>query len=69
MVYDAGEDRSRMRECLAALGVTEAGLVIASHNHADHIAGLDAVLTAFRSAVLHGERHSGSDGDPSKINV
>jgi beta-lactamase superfamily II metal-dependent hydrolase len=48
VVYDAGEDRSRMREYLAALGVTEVGLVIASHNHADHIGGLAEVLSALR---------------------
>src|SRR6185503_13694583 len=48
VVYDAGEDPTRMREYLAGLGVTQVGLAIASHNHADHIGGLAEVLRRYR---------------------
>jgi competence ComEA-like helix-hairpin-helix protein len=37
-----------MREYLEALGVSQVSLVIASHNHADHIGGLAEVLTQLR---------------------
>jgi putative two-component system response regulator len=48
VLYDAGENATRVRDYLSALGVTELGLVIASHNHADHIGGLPEVLRTFR---------------------
>jgi competence protein ComEC len=47
VVYDGGENPERMRDYLAGLGITEVGLVIASHNHADHIGGLASVLRAY----------------------
>jgi len=37
-----------MRDYLAAIGVPNVGVAIASHNHSDHIGGLPAVLTSFR---------------------
>jgi beta-lactamase superfamily II metal-dependent hydrolase len=49
-VYDAGEDPTRMRDYLTDHGVTHVGLVVASHNHADHIGGLPEVMTLFRPA-------------------
>lgn len=48
VVYDAGENPSRMRDYLAGLGVSAVGLVIGSHNHTDHIGGLPEVLRFFR---------------------
>lgn len=48
VVYDAGEDPTRVRDYLTALGITAVNLVIASHNHADHIGGLREVLRTFR---------------------
>jgi competence protein ComEC len=48
VVYDAGENPDRMREYLAALGISQLDLAIASHNHADHIGGLPAILKSFR---------------------
>jgi len=47
VVYDAGENTARMRDYLTALGVSRVDLVIASHNHADHIGGLPEVLRTF----------------------
>jgi beta-lactamase superfamily II metal-dependent hydrolase len=37
-----------MRDYLLSVGVSKVDLVVASHNHADHIGGLPAVLRAFR---------------------
>src|SRR5688572_20898840 len=37
-----------MREYLESLGVSQVGLVIASHNHADHIGGIVEVLRRLR---------------------
>jgi competence protein ComEC len=48
VVYDGGETPTRMRDYLTSLGVSAVGLVIASHNHADHIGGLAEVLRLFR---------------------
>ena len=43
VLVDAGET-DRVTGQLRALGVDSLGLVIASHNHDDHIGGMDAVL-------------------------
>lgn len=48
VVVDAGEDPARMRKYLTEIGVSQVGLVIASHNHADHIGGLAEVIRLFR---------------------
>ena len=48
VVYDAGPSRTRMVEHLESVGVTRVDLVIASHNHADHIGGLAEVLRTYR---------------------
>lgn len=47
VVYDAGENPTRGRDYLTALGVSRVDVVIASHNHADHIGGLPEVLRTF----------------------
>jgi len=48
IVYDAGENPERMREYLTSIGISSIGVVIASHNHADHIGGLASVIRAFK---------------------
>jgi beta-lactamase superfamily II metal-dependent hydrolase len=47
VVYDGGEKPSRMRDYLVSVGVSRLGLVIASHNHADHIGGLIEAVRQF----------------------
>jgi competence protein ComEC len=47
VVIDAGEDPDRMRDYLTGLAIERVDLAIASHNHADHIGGLRAVLQRF----------------------
>ena len=46
VLVDAGET-DRIAAQLQALGVDTLDLVVASHNHDDHIGGMDAVLRAF----------------------
>ena len=60
VVYDGGENPSRMRDYLTSVGVSRVGLVIASHNHADHIGGLIEVVRQFPAHVLHGQRRPGN---------
>jgi competence protein ComEC len=48
VVYDAGENPDRMRDYLTARGVSVLALAIASHNHADHIGGLPAILQSLK---------------------
>jgi competence protein ComEC len=48
LVYDGGPSTGGMLAELNRLGVSKVELVIASHNHADHISGLPAVLARFR---------------------
>ena len=47
VVYDAGENSMRMREYVTSVGVNKVGLVIASHNHSDHIGGVPEVVRTF----------------------
>jgi beta-lactamase superfamily II metal-dependent hydrolase len=47
-VYDGGRNSGSLLAELNRLGVSRIDLVIASHNHADHITGLAAVLERFR---------------------
>ncbi|WP_437075104.1 ComEC/Rec2 family competence protein [Streptomyces sp. enrichment culture] len=44
VVVDAGPDPEPVDRCLRALGVTEVPLVVLTHFHADHVAGLVGVL-------------------------
>ncbi|MDT0439091.1 MULTISPECIES: ComEC/Rec2 family competence protein [Streptomyces] len=44
VVVDAGPDPAAVDRCLRALGVTEVPLVVLTHFHADHVAGLPGVL-------------------------
>ena len=50
VVYDSGENPTLMRDYLTSLGISDVNLVIASHNHADHIGGLAEILRLFRPA-------------------
>ncbi|EDY42433.2 integral membrane protein [Streptomyces sp. SPB074] len=44
VVVDAGPDPDRVAACLDRLGVRRVPLVLLSHFHADHVAGLEGVL-------------------------
>ncbi|MDJ0464539.1 ComEC/Rec2 family competence protein [Streptomyces sp. H27-C3] len=44
VVVDAGPDPRRVDRCLRELGVTRVPLVVLTHFHADHVAGLPGVL-------------------------
>ncbi|OEJ55654.1 hypothetical protein BGM19_14055 [Streptomyces agglomeratus] len=44
VVVDAGPDPRRVDRCLRALGVTRVPLLLLTHFHADHVAGLPGVL-------------------------
>ncbi|MEU6440045.1 ComEC/Rec2 family competence protein [Streptomyces sp. NPDC047046] len=44
VVVDAGPDPDRVAGCLDRLGVRRVPLVVLSHFHADHVAGLEGVL-------------------------
>ncbi|MFJ3100206.1 ComEC/Rec2 family competence protein [Streptomyces sp. NPDC086835] len=44
VVVDAGPDPGLTDRCLSELGVTEVPLVLVTHFHADHVAGLEGVL-------------------------
>lgn len=48
VLYDAGESPSRIITHLQAVGVSRLDLVVASHNHTDHIGGLAEVIRLFR---------------------
>ncbi|MDT0391425.1 ComEC/Rec2 family competence protein [Streptomyces dubilierae] len=44
VVVDAGPDPQRVDHCLRTLGITRIPLVVLTHFHADHVAGLPGVL-------------------------
>ncbi|KOG40895.1 hypothetical protein AQJ84_12635 [Streptomyces resistomycificus] len=44
VVVDAGPDPGLVDHCLRALGITKVPLVVLTHFHADHVAGLPGVL-------------------------
>ncbi|MGC0210854.1 ComEC/Rec2 family competence protein [Streptomyces levis] len=44
VVVDAGPDPQRVDHCLRSLGITRIPLVVLTHFHADHVAGLPGVL-------------------------
>jgi competence protein ComEC len=44
VVVDAGPDPQLVDHCLRSLGITEIPLVVLTHFHADHVAGLPGVL-------------------------
>ncbi|MFC8428884.1 ComEC/Rec2 family competence protein [Streptomyces sp. NPDC057253] len=44
VVVDAGPDPALVDDCLRSLGITKVPLVVLTHFHADHVAGLPGVL-------------------------
>ena len=48
VVVDAGPDPLAVRRCLDRLGVTEVPALVLTHFHADHVEGIDGVLTGRR---------------------
>jgi competence protein ComEC len=44
IVVDAGPDPTLVDRCLSALGITRVPLLVLTHFHADHVAGLPGVL-------------------------
>lgn len=46
VLYDAGQDPTRVRDALRREGISAIDLIVASHAHADHIGGLAAVVEA-----------------------
>ncbi|WP_455678926.1 ComEC/Rec2 family competence protein [Streptomyces achromogenes] len=52
VVVDAGPDPALVDDCLRRLGVTRVPLVILTHFHADHVAGLPGVLRGRSVAAI-----------------
>jgi competence protein ComEC len=52
ILIDGGADPELVATKLAALGVRRVDLMVATHPHADHVAGLPAVLARFRVALV-----------------
>jgi competence protein ComEC len=52
VVVDTGPDPPLMARCLDRLGIRAVPVVVLTHFHADHVAGLDAVLSGRRVAEI-----------------
>jgi competence protein ComEC len=52
VLYDGGDGRTELVPLLRALGVDSLSLVVASHNHADHIGGLIDVIREYRPRLV-----------------
>jgi competence protein ComEC len=52
ILIDAGPDADAVARKLAALGIRRIDLAVATHPHADHVAGFPAVLARFRVALV-----------------
>ena len=47
VLIDAGPEPQPLHDCVADLHVNQIPLIVLSHYHADHVGGIDAVLTGF----------------------
>ncbi|MDX2596092.1 ComEC/Rec2 family competence protein [Streptomyces sp. WI03-4A] len=52
VVVDTGPDPGRVDRCLRKLGITQVPLVVLTHFHADHVAGLPGVLRGRSVAAI-----------------
>ena len=52
ILIDAGPDEDQVAADLARLGVTRIDLAVASHAHADHVAGFPAILARYPVSLL-----------------
>ena len=52
VLIDGGPDAEAVATKLAALGIRRIDLMVATHPHADHVAGLPAVLVRFQVAMV-----------------
>ncbi|WP_174673983.1 ComEC/Rec2 family competence protein [Streptomyces pluripotens] len=52
VVVDAGPDPTRVDRCLRQLGITRVPLLVLTHFHADHVAGLPGVLRGRTVAAI-----------------
>ncbi|MEU4032648.1 ComEC/Rec2 family competence protein [Streptomyces collinus] len=52
VVVDTGPDPGRVDQCLRKLGITRVPLVVLTHFHADHVAGLPGVLRGRSVAAI-----------------
>ncbi|MFF8989899.1 ComEC/Rec2 family competence protein [Streptomyces sp. NPDC014983] len=52
VVVDAGPDPARVDRCLRRLGITRIPLLVLTHFHADHVAGLTGVLRGREVAAI-----------------
>ncbi|MET8830321.1 ComEC/Rec2 family competence protein [Streptomyces sp. NPDC004610] len=57
VVVDAGPDPGAVDRCLRALGITRVPLVVLTHFHADHVAGLPGVLRGRAVAAIETTGH------------
>jgi len=52
ILIDGGPDAQRVATKLASLGIRRLDLIVATHPHADHVAGLPAVLARFPASLV-----------------
>jgi competence protein ComEC len=52
VVYDGGKDRRALLSALVARNVRSVDLVVASHNHSDHVGGLARVISEYRPRLV-----------------
>ena len=52
ILVDAGPDPTALRACLSSLGVTDIPLLVITHQHADHVGGIDAVVDRLAGGMV-----------------
>jgi len=63
VVVDTGPDPPAIRRCLDQLGVTEVPLLVLTHFHADHVAGLEGVLAGRRVGQIWTSPYASPPGE------